>query len=353
MMTLRFDRVNSAFLLFVDDRLVIKWVQFARDSGVDPEFLAYVADSIRFYPLGAEYLGRILNAILREGFSFFHDYRKYLLIEKEIPAEDIVITIDGLEDSSAFPFELLLDETGRSFLIHQHPFYRRIISPPTTRAPETQTDFDPDRLQVLIIKSTASGELVIAEEEGQITDISLEELQGVEEEVEFLRKLFPKAVILPQKKHSVPTIAEIRECLLRQRWDIVHFAGHGIYRGGEVSGILLSGTGDRHDLFLASTQDIDFLFRDSAGIKFVYLNACESVASSANAVIRGALPGSVLAFRWLTPDAMACVMAKSFYWALLNQRNPEYALLQARRKMYYEYPKDNTWASAVLFKPMI
>lgn len=376
------DRPNKRVFMYIDGK---GWGrQFSILGGpadavdeFDPRFFSTLVGGLRFYPAreswrdSARHLGKLLTRHLGLALSSFEENRSRLASAGN--AQDIAIIFEGFPNSLEIPFELLLDSTEQTYLVCEHPFYRRVTPPVTQKHPGFINGTKAADLRVLVIKSSVHGPLPLPEN-GETVTYHLGELAGIDQEVDMLKKRFPSLTLIPSdpgiwgKKRRAPTIEEIANCL-KTEWDIVHFVGHGVYRHDELSGIVISGSGESGDPLLLESNRLAELFRP-ASVKFVFLSSCEGALTGAtpsrtlysdfDGVINGLLKGNVgtvLAHRWPVSDAVAGLLADQFYEAMVpmlpfNGPNPELllacALQCARSKMFVAYPKENAWLSTML-----
>ena len=294
----------------------------------------------------------------------YDDKRNEWRKEKDCGFENVAIVVEGLPETIRFPFELLLDGFEKDPLILCHPFYRRITGNKANRLTLNQRSLwtNLHDLRILVIKAPVSGYTSIEEKNEQqtiTTEFSFGELKHVEEEVDAIKKIFPNAHVIPSRKEAA-TREDLKTCL-EEHWDIIHFAGHGLYVDEDLSGIVLSTSGKGDDPDILGPDDMSGLF-EKCPIDLVYLSSCEGAMtgttpsqtfySNFDGVIRGLLSGGVpriIANRWPISDKAACIMATAFYYELIKNRlSLESALLEARKEVYRVDRKENAWASAVL-----
>jgi CheY-like chemotaxis protein len=133
---------------------------------------------------------------------------------------------------------------------------------------------------------------------------------------------------------------------LAQGWDIVHFAGHSIYRhdeGQEDRGTLFVGDADQ-PVALDMAELAPYLRKT----KLLYLSSCESGnAAFAVAAANAGVP-ALVGYRWPVDDRYACMHAHLFYRSLFMHRSIETAFHHTRRVMHRRLRRNPIWASSML-----
>jgi len=144
-----------------------------------------------------------------------------------------------------------------------------------------------------------------------------------------------------------PTLDSLEQRLKRERFDVLHFVGHGSFYQDE--GALLfedvEGMSDPVDgVSLASAL--------SQSIRLVVLNACEGACSSpddpfagvARALVSRGIP-AVVAMQYPIEDAMAMRFAQAFYAGIAEGRTVEWAVARARHALR----RGLDWTIPILF----
>jgi hypothetical protein len=156
---------------------------------------------------------------------------------------------------------------------------------------------------------------------------------------------------------------EIAQLIVQEQFDIVHYAGHGIYDEDSMrAGWVL------HERCMLSAQEI---FRARQVPRLVFGNACFSAAVAKSKNPQGQLVGLAHAFfargipnyigtGWAVDDRCACECARAFYCTLLGLKRvrgtandwvksaPQSigaALMAGRRTAYKTDPNSSTWAA--------
>lgn len=153
--------------------------------------------------------------------------------------------------------------------------------------------------------------------------------------------------------------------LFAESYRVVHLAGHGVYdhpvpstvpgaSGGRVSGMVL-GPG----LFLTPTEvgqmrqvpELVFIncchlgrIEDGKAPDFTFGHPHKLAANLATQLIRMGVR-AVVAAGWAVDDAAAALFAREFYQRMLTGCMFGRAVLDARRRIYEEYPAVNSWGA--------
>jgi hypothetical protein len=128
----------------------------------------------------------------------------------------------------------------------------------------------------------------------------------------------------------------------RDRWDIIHYAGHSCYQGPTRGVFFFPGR-------FVETVSVETFSRELGRPRFVYLSSCHGSQASFVFELAEQKVASILGFRWDIDDGMAVEHAKAFYTALFEEeRSLEYAFLKARQRMH-DLARDNRiWAAPML-----
>lgn len=286
---------------------------------------------------------------------------------------NLLIRVVSERDALDAPVELLYD--GREYVALVHALVR-VIRGPSPRAealPALLTNLAThnEPLRVLLLASdTCSGDL------GRIP--------LVDTEIESIRALIDRrnsegnrpSIKLCALK-SWETCCSVVEKRLSESWDIIHYAGHGIYDEANPASSKLffwekscSETDWRDakdctaavrklrgELQTLTTNQFSKGF-DACPPSVVYLSCCHSARAGSvdclvhskslglmDAVIRRGVP-VVIGHRWPLVDGPPAVsFVRTFYKQLLSGHTPDQAILSARQSVE-DY--DATWASAVM-----
>ncbi len=234
------------------------------------------------------------------------------------------------------PWEILHDQDG--FLSLRFPFSRKDTSPPSIRSSEQKTFEIKD---ALIIADPTS------------------DLPQTLDEVEFLRGLLNQCrtdvkLLMGEEANYL----EVSKCLLEGSYDLVHFAGHAVYRRGSTSrtGLVLA----NHEIL--SVEDIV-----SSGLKgapAVFLNACEAAKSETSSVLATYTPrfAASLTSSFIRAGARACLgsamhipdesaawFSRSIYSQFIGQRVPLGTAVRQVRKQAQSERRVADWLLYVLY----
>jgi CHAT domain len=141
----------------------------------------------------------------------------------------------------------------------------------------------------------------------------------------------------------------------KQRYDIVHFAGHALFAegiaGDERGYLVFSGFPKPQAVPIGKIAP---LFR-AAQVQLVYLSCCRSSAASAALEFSCNDIPMAIGFHWDLDDSKAPVFSRHFYRELLrNELKVCRAISRARKILFQEHDRgDPIWASPVLIaQPM-
>lgn len=223
------------------------------------------------------------------------------------------------------PWELLYDPGRMVFLALQGPLVRSGSFPEPTRPLDVQLP-----LRLLVVSAFPSGMPPLdgpAEEEAIREALAGLETQG--------------RVAITTLQHA--TLEKLQNALREaadpahpQPFHILHFIGHGRHD---------SATGDTALLFEDDTGDIDAVNSDDLAnvlrphdLKLVFVNACQSLQSSAFGVSGGLAPAllasgipALIGMQVSVYDQVATGFARHFYTALADSQPVDAALAQARQ----------------------
>lgn len=145
---------------------------------------------------------------------------------------------------------------------------------------------------------------------------------------------------------GVSFVDHIRGVLERQRWELVHYAGHSYYSKNSGKGYLLFPT----DTFPhpVGLKEFSKWLRD-CGTQLVFLSSCHSSEEDFVFELAANKIPAIIGFRWDIDDDKALGCTRKFYSHLFQKgRTLEYAFLETRRDMHREYPGNRIWAAPML-----
>jgi CHAT domain len=262
------------------------------------------------------------------------------------------------EEHSRSYFEALYDPNSRNgsqFLSQVHPLSCRISNIQGTNRRLSRQRFNTELREIKVLLVAAN-----------VHDQRLQRIPGVELEVERLNVAIPesfKEAGITAKTEVLPSsqaTEENFEAKVKERFDIIHFAGHGIHRAGSLheTGIYLWSPGNAPSPVLYDCVHLRNLMQDS-GCSLVFLNSCyggDSVGpvdgsrslllGVAHTLLQSAV-GSVIVHRGVVDDDIAASFAENFYLGLAEMGEPDLAMNRARTKGYSDTSK--VWLSAILF----
>jgi hypothetical protein len=240
---------------------------------------------------------------------------------------------------SSLPWELLYRKETHEFLNLSQ--FTPILRDLDVQKGYLPLDLTPP-LRVLVVLS--------APKDYPLVDVEKEQ----EQIIESLGK--PIGVQVDVLKH--PTLPRLQECLSSQPYHVLHFTGHGGFRGKKGEGVLLFEK-DNGDAEFVDGASLGVLFHDIPSLRLVVLNACETARmpidpdldpfnGTAAALLMAGIP-SVLAMQFPITDRAALTFSKKLY-SLLSQGQPiDQAVAEGRRTIRFEKTDSFEWATPVLF----
>lgn len=244
-------------------------------------------------------------------------------------------------------FEALMGDDSDFVMLHA-PMHRKLDIRSQQYA-LFQDPADKNRtLNCLVISANVSGkEKTLA--------VELEAIPNVDQEVQFwgnnLRKranLNIKIIDHPEK--DLTYFDTVMQCLRRQKWDIVHFAGHSAYIQKDKinkEGYLFFPGENTGEIYPVKLELFASLLYD-ANVKLVYLSSCHSSEKGfVFEMVKRNVP-AVVGFRWDIEDRMAEIFMKKFYTYLMDKKSLEVSFLETRKDLYYTEQDNPIWAAAML-----
>lgn len=160
-----------------------------------------------------------------------------------------------------------------------------------------------------------------------------------------------------------PTILEgnvtwirISDALLEERFNILHFIGHGDFR--EDQAFLQLNSEDRHVEYIGHTKFAS-LFANHKTMKLVVLNSCKGAEVSSAGPLVGMAPQlvlqgipAVIAMQYSIYDDVAILFAREFYRSLFKgwaSGRVEVAMSHARNRLAGKFPDERAMGTPVLF----
>ncbi|HEX3514336.1 MAG TPA: tetratricopeptide repeat protein [Trebonia sp.] len=150
---------------------------------------------------------------------------------------------------------------------------------------------------------------------------------------------------------AAPTLSELRRVLLRERFHVLHYMGHGGFTA-EDGGVLLFT--DRTGRGVPVTgEQLSVMLRDHTSLRLAVLNACEAGRSDptdpfggiADTLVRRGIP-AVIAMQFEISDTAAAEFAPALYGALAAGRPVDAAVAEGRKAIYAVSALE--WATPVL-----
>ncbi|MBI3823800.1 MAG: CHAT domain-containing protein [Planctomycetes bacterium] len=243
------------------------------------------------------------------------------------------------KDLADIPWEAARFEDRHLCTQIKSPIVREPIAPLAKRKIELKI---PVKILALVSQPQGHGKLEVELEKAAIKEAFADMLQSNTVEIRWLEK--------------TPGLSQIQALALALKGNnVFHFIGHGRYNRQAHTGELLFEKADGQPDPVPATDLAQIL--EDAGIRFAFLNACESGATTGP----GALPDvlvragidTVVGMRRRIADDAACSLAKAFYSFLCSGFPIEAALSSARRQLQLELrerdPNRCDWVDAIVY----
>jgi CheY-like chemotaxis protein len=280
----------------------------------------------------------------------------------EASHQELQVCFEASPGDIRLPLEFLYDKSGDGgddFMIRNHPMYRSVqgIRPRTNPiCPRFLNEFakSGQKLRVLLLGSNTGDLGAVDQEVADLKELIQREFNNVGVRVEVPTCL----------QTNEATIYKVREVLAKNRFHILHYAGHSSYEEDrpERSGLWFwenpNAKGQREILTANELRDL----LPSSGVQLVYLNSCYGTATGgpdqlaknfclglAHAILCAGV-SSVLGHHFPVPDHGAAVLASKFYHALADCGHLSTALYRARREVSTQHSTNSAWLSPVLLQ---
>ena len=239
------------------------------------------------------------------------------------------------------PWEFAYDGGRESFLATEETnFIRNVLTNVPADPIDPPVDGEPLRVLVVSAQPVGSGILSIAQEEAVIS-------RGFKQLVD------AKLVKIDTVARATPSM--IHDRLTMERYQIVHFIGHGVYdeKKGEGCLMFVNENGSEYALGERSVREI---FR-GRGLSLVFLNSCESGRGGradfnkgiAQSLVAHGLP-VLFANQYSVLDSSATSFAQHFYWSLAQGRSLVDSAREARIAVnYLLHGEPSDWAVPVVY----
>jgi tetratricopeptide (TPR) repeat protein len=244
--------------------------------------------------------------------------------------------LSSCSDLADLPWELLYDKRDDWFLAlsDRTPIVRYIQLPAESRALKVDLP-----LRVLVIRSEPVDKKPL-DLDSEWTAISAS-----------LSGLTARGLIKFTELQR-PTLSELRRVLMRDRFHVLHYMGHGGF--GEQDGGVLLFTDEAGRSAPVTAENLGVMLRDHASLRLALLNACEGgrsdpadpFAGIADTLVRRGVP-AVIAMQFEISDDAAIAFAPAIYEALATGRPIDQATAEARKAIYSVSPLE--WATPVLY----
>ncbi len=176
-----------------------------------------------------------------------------------------------------------------------------------------------------------------------------DELDG-EQELKEIREALDRQIrlgLVRVERLEPPTLDSLEQRLKRERFDVLHFIGHGSFRQDEGA-LLFEGVEGMSD----PVDGVGLAGALNQSIRLVVLNACEGACSSpddpfagvAQALVSRGIP-AVVAMQYPIDDSMAMRFARAFYAGMAEGQTVEWAMTRARHALR----RGLDWTIPILF----
>lgn len=255
----------------------------------------------------------------------------------------LVLPIDSPDSAllQTLPWELLYCEQTDDFLARSvlTPIVRQLVIPWASSSFSRTAE---DHVRILIAMSAPEGTSQLDEEEERARILQAwGQREGADIEV------LPAA-----------TLVGLREALRSERYDVVHFIGHGKVDAATAEGYLLFETAN-HEPHYVSGRLLAEALRESREIRLVFLNSCRSgqlgyrpgenpLLGVAAALVRRGMP-AVLAMQFPISDLAAKVFSEAVYRSLARGSSLEAAVGDGKFAIHQTGTISWEWLTPVLF----
>jgi len=321
----------------------------SRTVQVDVEHYARKTDLARQDPANLRFQVAEIGCDLWRGIFADHPEAERAYVEARAKSRSLSLLFEAPREFLRLPLEFLRSDNPPEYLILQHPLARFVYdATPKREAISPHMLALTQKLRVLIIASNTEPPI-----------------DGVDAETTELHEYLKRQDFIPLSVKLIPTkdatYQRVREELRKRSYDIIHYAGHGLYKAEspeESSLYFWADENKQGDVVPMRATELKMLLERS-GARLVYLSSCYGTATGgkvalldddflglADAVAQAGVP-SVLGFRWPVSDDGATKLALAFYRSLLEQGSPEVALWSARCELAIDRD-DTTWLSPIL-----
>src|SRR3984893_421255 len=248
----------------------------------------------------------------------------------------IRLRLSDCPELANLPWEMLYDQGDDWFiaLSNMTPVVRYIQLPDPPRALHVTLP-----LRVLVIRS-------------EPTDYPRLDLEAEWAQVAAALSELPDAGAIAFTELASPTMSDLRRALLRDRFHVLHYMGHGGF-DEQNGGVLVFADRTGHSVPVTA-GDLGVLLRDHTSMRLAVLNACEGARSDpadpfagvADTLVRRGIP-AVVAMQFEFSDDAAIEFAPALYGALAAGLPVDAAVGEARKAVYTVSPLE--WATPVLY----
>ncbi len=147
-------------------------------------------------------------------------------------------------------------------------------------------------------------------------------------------------------------ISDVRKELTDGKYHVFHFIGHGMIENDEGALALENDEGKKRAVFASQLRA---MLRNT-GVRFIFLNSCETAVSDtkdpisgvAQSLVRAGIP-AVMAMQFEVPDKTSLLFSRQLYASLVLGKPLDQAVTEMRRAAYIDAEDMVFWGIPVLF----
>jgi hypothetical protein len=281
--------------------------------------------------------------------------------------ESLVLTFKCPRELLSLPVEFLYAvdfiSDWEDHLALNHPMTKYVTGVYFRHRPLPRDFYLNKDVRLLFLASNTHGCVFMSGKEGYLPKIP-----GVEEELGELETLLNglretgKIHCQFDFMHTADlTYQEAKRLLASNRYDLVHYAGHGAFSSEKVEDSALFFWKDEpgSQVIAMTINELKDLVKDTR-LRFFYLSCCKGAEVGdelqlldndflgiMDGLVVAKIP-AILGMRWPLSDEGAKVLAHAFYETLFQTGAIDLALFNARRAVACRNKNDETWASPIL-----
>lgn len=369
------DRPLTELIFLPDEKSVLVkrgHFFFRSDLGIDPKFLSRYSRKCDKSPAAKlDEFADNLNELTQDLWVAFGD-KEWLTEVRESSRDHCVIRFYFPSGMMGFPFELLpLDDTGTRRIGTQVPISRQLFGQgrSVNREPLSLPLPSDRRLKILVVLAETRGDFWIdsngnaqpgkspyevgAPVFGQLrldddVNVLYQAFNGRSDSIEQVTFLCNQSLQENWIRRLPPSMKAFEEALAENKFDLIHFAGHGLF-SNILNGLVFP------EGLMPLNKLLGLLERQDQ-LRFVYLSCCESarmltdefdsnLLGLAQTCIEAGVP-AVLSMRWPIPAGVSRQLSERFYPAFLQSGILEQATLDAIKSLSQLSKEFSVYAAA-------